>query len=312
MNMQHLKYVVAVADAGSVKKAAEKLCMNQPNLSRAVKEFEEELGFAVFSRTPKGMVVTEEGEEFIKRGKKLLGQMEELEEFYKSERRDVLRFSLSAPRVSYIARAFERFAQKTDPERESELYYRETNSMRAINNILNSECRLAIVRYASEYDVYFQKMAKDKSLSYELIKDFERVIVMSKNHPLAQKDAVSLRELYDYTELAYADPYVPSVPSIDVKRTEFSDKVKKKIFLFERASQFDLLEHNSGTFMRSSPLPRDFLEKYSLVQKRIVEKTRRYRDVLLSRAGYELTKLDKQFLDELKKVRDETWNDFPE
>ena len=58
MNILHLRYAVEVASTGSINKAAENLYMNQPNLSRAIKELEENLGIAIFERTTRGMIVT--------------------------------------------------------------------------------------------------------------------------------------------------------------------------------------------------------------------------------------------------------------
>ena len=56
MNILHLKYAVEVAKAGSLSKAAEALYMNQPNLSRAIKELEASLDITLFGRSAKGVV----------------------------------------------------------------------------------------------------------------------------------------------------------------------------------------------------------------------------------------------------------------
>ena len=61
MNILHLKYAVEVADTGSISRAAENLFMNQPNLSRAIKELEASLGITIFERTTRGMLVTPDG-----------------------------------------------------------------------------------------------------------------------------------------------------------------------------------------------------------------------------------------------------------
>ena len=65
MNIIHIKYAVEVANTGAINKAAEKLLIAQPNLSRSIKEFEADLGIAIFDRSSKGMVLTPAGEEFI-------------------------------------------------------------------------------------------------------------------------------------------------------------------------------------------------------------------------------------------------------
>ena len=51
MNLTHLKYALEVEKTGSITKAAENLFMGQPNLSRVIKDLEDETGIRIFSRT---------------------------------------------------------------------------------------------------------------------------------------------------------------------------------------------------------------------------------------------------------------------
>ena len=76
MNLMHLKYVVEIDKTRSISKAAENLYMGQPNLSRSIKELEQSLQITIFKRTPKGIEVTPDGEEFIQYAKKILADVE--------------------------------------------------------------------------------------------------------------------------------------------------------------------------------------------------------------------------------------------
>ena len=58
MNLLHLKYVISIAENGSINKAAEELHVAQPNLSRVVREMEADLGIRFFHRSSKVMVLT--------------------------------------------------------------------------------------------------------------------------------------------------------------------------------------------------------------------------------------------------------------
>ena len=111
MNILHLKYAVEVARCGSINQAAEALYINQPNLSRAIKELENSLGITIFDRTAKGMFVTPEGEEFLGYAKKILSQIDEVESIYKAGVPIKQRFSISVPRASYISEAFAQFSK---------------------------------------------------------------------------------------------------------------------------------------------------------------------------------------------------------
>lgn len=79
MNLLHMKYAVEIAEAGSINKAAERLYVGQPNLSRAVKELESSLGVSIFDRSSKGMFLTPDGEVFIRSAKNILKQVDEVE-----------------------------------------------------------------------------------------------------------------------------------------------------------------------------------------------------------------------------------------
>ncbi len=67
VNILHMRYAVEVARAGSISRASETLYMNQPNLSRAIRDLEGTLGITLFERTARGMVPTSEGEVFLER-----------------------------------------------------------------------------------------------------------------------------------------------------------------------------------------------------------------------------------------------------
>ena len=240
MNILHMKYAVEVARAGSLSKAAEVLLIAQPNISRSIKELEADLGITIFDRSTKGMFLTPEGEEFISYAKSILKQIENVEAMYKDGSAKKLKFSISVPRASYISDAFAEFS-KTLGSHDAELFYKETNSKRTINNILDHDYKLGIIRYAENYDKYFKAMLEEKGLSYELITEFSYRLIMHKDSYLAQIEDITFDDLTDYIEIAHADPYVPSLPLSKVVKEELPDNIGRRIFVFERASQYDLL-----------------------------------------------------------------------
>lgn len=298
MNFVHLKYAIMVAETGSISKAAEKLYVAQPNVSRGIKELEQELGITIFERNSKGIVITPDGERLISYGKKLIHQMDEMEKTFKEHKKKNV-FSISVPRASYIADAFVKFSETLKNVDDVEVFYKETNAYRVINNILNEDYKLGIVRYAVNHDTYFKDMLAKKELKYELITEFKYVLVFSKNSPLAQNEKVYYNDLKYFIEIAHADPYVPSLPMIELSKTEFTDEIRRRIFVFERASQFELLSKNEETFMWVSPVSNDMLERYNLVQVECADTTKVYKDLLIYRENYKLSNLDKDFITEL-------------
>lgn len=302
MNILHMKYAVEVAKVGSLNKAAETLLIAQPNISRSIKELEADLGITIFDRSSKGMFLTPEGEHFIGYAKNILKQIEQVEDIYKNGAVKKQKFSISVPRACYISEAFAQFSKNLsfDP---AEIFYKETNSQRTINNILNHDYKLGIIRYAENYDKYFKAMLEEKGLSYEMVAEFSYSLIMSADCPLAELDEITFEDLTDYIEIAHADPYVPSLPLSKVVKEELPDNIDRRIFIFERASQFDLLSENPDTFMWVSPAPEKVLNRYNLVQRKCVDNKKIYKDVLIYKNGYKLTKLDKLFITELCESR---------
>lgn len=303
MNILYLKYAVEVARVGSINKAAEELYVAQPNLSRAIKELERDLGITIFDRNSKGMTLTHDGERLIQYGKKILRQIDEVEGLFRDQQGQKSVFSISVPRASYISHAFAEFSRRLSAEKCCEIFYKETNALRAINNILRADYRLGIIRYADQYEKYFGDLLEQKNLSGELVTEFRYVLLMNRNSPLARLGEIRYEDLRDYIEIAHADPYVPSLSLAEVRREELPDDIKRRIFVFERASQFDMLSANEQLYMWVSPVPDETLRRYDLVQRVCPDNTKIYKDVLVHLADYHLTELDKCFITELCKSK---------
>ncbi len=270
-----------------------------------IKELEASLGVKIFERSAKGMGLTSDGETFIRYAKTILRQVDEVESIFNGSGSVKKRFSISVPRASYISDAFARFSHSLTNEAEAEIIYKETNSLRAIKNILHEDYKLGIIRYAENYDKYFKTMLDEKDMQYEMITEFSYVLAMSRDNPLASAEKITFDALKDYIEIAHADPYVPSLPLSQVRKEELPDNIGRRIFVFERASQFELLSENPETFMWVSPIPQKLLDRYDLVQIPCEENKKIYKDILIYKRDYKLTVLDKAFIDELCKSKRE-------
>ena len=304
MNILHLKYAVEISKTKSISKAAENLYTGQPNLSRAIKELEENLGITIFRRTSKGITVTPEGEEFLQYAKPIISQVDAIENLYKNGKTGKQSFSVCVPRTTYISYAFSEFAKYIKTDTPADIFYKETNSMRTINNIVREDYNLGIIRYQSAFDKYFNSLFEEKRLDSELITEFSYVLLLSKKHPLADKEVIVPKDLSDYIEIIHGDPYVPSLPLIDVKKAELSEYVDKRIYVFDRSSQFEILSSVPNTFMWVSPIPQKLLSSFELVQKKVIADKKIYKDVLIKRKDYKLSELDRRFIKEVTAAKE--------
>lgn len=80
MTLQQLKYVVTVAETGTITNAAKKLYISQPSLTNAIHELEKEMNIVIFQRTNKGIVLSREGEDFLGYARQVLEQAAILED----------------------------------------------------------------------------------------------------------------------------------------------------------------------------------------------------------------------------------------
>ena len=82
MTLQQLHYVLVIAEAGSLNRAAEQLYLSQPSLTSAVRELEKELGIVLFNRSGRGVTPTQDGAEFLLYARQLYHQYESLMDKY--------------------------------------------------------------------------------------------------------------------------------------------------------------------------------------------------------------------------------------
>ena len=80
MELRHLRYFAAVADAGSVSRAARRLYVTQPALSRQIQDLERDLACRLFDRIGRRIVLTKDGDEILERTRRLLADAEALRE----------------------------------------------------------------------------------------------------------------------------------------------------------------------------------------------------------------------------------------
>jgi LysR family hca operon transcriptional activator len=76
MELRHLRYFVVVADAGSLRVAAQKLNTSQPSLGRQIRDLEDEVGAQLLTRSARGIELTPAGRAFLEHARTVLSQVE--------------------------------------------------------------------------------------------------------------------------------------------------------------------------------------------------------------------------------------------
>lgn len=311
-NIGQLRYAIEVERVGSISKAAENLYMGQPQLSKAIRELEEEMGIVIFNRTPRGVIPTPKGNEFIAHAKRIVEQADEFEALFKNSGSSRQIFNLSVPRANYAIDAFMRFVSEFSRESVISINYKETNATEAIRNVFETTNNIAVIRFQNKYRKYFINALAERDLKYIPIWTFSRLILLSSDDELADRDIIRISELSQYIELIHGDNLVPGLPAAEARRLSKENEERHTIAVYERASQLEMLMRMKKTYMCVSPLTKEMLAKCSFVQKKSDLPDNRYTDVLIYRNAYRFSETDSRFIEILRETTLQVKNDTPE
>lgn len=296
MNLSYLKYAVEVEKTGSITKAAQNFYMNQPHLSKIIRELERDLGSPIFDRTSRGMVPTKRGEEFLRYAKAILVQEEQIESLCTKNSRQILEVTLSVPRATYISYAFTSYLKALGNPPSVNLHYRETNSKDTIRSIADKTFDLGIIRSQTLYESYYLKMLQNENLEHKELWEFSCNVLISPNHPLALKENLTYLDFAGYTEIVQGDIQTPSFTFEAQDASATVGNSRRTISIYDRGSQFELLRELPSSYMWTSPVPGDCLTKQGLLQRACSCPGNRYKDLLVYRNGYQLSEDEKAFL----------------
>ncbi|RDU24150.1 LysR family transcriptional regulator [Anaerosacchariphilus polymeriproducens] len=202
MTLQQLKYVVTVAEKGTISEAAKSLFISQPSLTNSIKELEQEMNINIFSRTNKGIVISNEGDEFLGYARQILEQSELLEDKYKVSKKHRKRFSVSTQHYSFAVNAFVDVI-KMYGEEQYDFTLRETQTFEIIQDVSLLKSELGILYTCSTNEDIILKMLKQNDLKFQELFVAKPHVFIRSRHPLAKFENITLEQLKDYPYLSF-------------------------------------------------------------------------------------------------------------
>jgi LysR family hca operon transcriptional activator len=196
MELRHLRYFVAVADAGSLTVAADKkLHTAQPSLSRQIRDLEYEVGVPLMNRSVHGIELTAAGRAFLDHARLALTQAEAAAE--------------AARRAAQHAKPT--FAMGFQTGQEIDWLPRATSVLR--DELLNIEIRvssdhsttLADDLQRGKLDIAFLRREQKPDLEYKTIKKEPLVVFLPSDHPLAEHKAIDPHDLVGETFIGISE-----------------------------------------------------------------------------------------------------------
>ena len=202
MTLQQIYYALTIAEVGSMNKAAEKLIISQPSLTGAIRELERYAGIAIFFRTSKGVVPTNEGAEFLTYARQVYQQYELLREKY-GESGDIKRkFGVSTQHYSFAVKAFVEMVKRFDA-RNYEFAIRETKTYEVIQDVGTLRSEIGIL-YLSHFNrKIIEKILFENELTFHPLIDCNAHVYLWKGHPLAEEKSIRFEQLHPYPCLSF-------------------------------------------------------------------------------------------------------------
>jgi DNA-binding transcriptional LysR family regulator len=202
MTIQQLKYAVTAAEKGTMSEAAQFLFIAQPSLTNAIRDLEKELRITIFHRTNKGIIATNEGEEFLGYARQILQQVGLIEEKYIDGKSRKQIFSVSAQHYSFAVNAFVDVI-KTFGSQSYDFTLRETQTYEIIQDVSRLKSEVGILYLSRENENIIGKIITESGLIFEELFTASPHVFISYRHPLAEKECISLYDLKNYPYLCF-------------------------------------------------------------------------------------------------------------
>ena len=202
MTLQQLTYLVTVAECGNITDAAERLFISQPSLSAAIHNLEKEMGVTAFVRSNKGVSVTREGEELLSFARMLLEQADIKQEHYGVAKKRVPKFCVSCQHYSFAVNAFVEVVKEYDADQYS-FILRETQTGEIIDDVASGKSELGLLYLSESNETVLTKLLRRNELVFEELFTATPHVFINKDHPLADRERITLDELKPYPYLIF-------------------------------------------------------------------------------------------------------------
>ncbi|HAK39656.1 transcriptional regulator, LysR family [Streptococcus infantarius subsp. infantarius] len=200
MNFQQCRYVEVVARVGSFSQAAKELYMTQPNLSCSIKDLENELGVQLFTRSNTGARLTEDGHDFLKYAKRIIGELDLLQQRYHDEFKKS--FTVASHHYDFLSIPLAKVAQEFKQDYQ-EFQTIETTTKKVLDSVASFEADLGIIYLDDENEHILTSALQYHDLEFTSLGEFPTRVFLRRDHPLAHKSVISETDLKGYNQIRF-------------------------------------------------------------------------------------------------------------
>ena len=202
MTLQQLRYLIAIAEYGSINAAAQNLYASQSNLSTAIKELEQELGITIFTRSNRGVTLTNDGTELLGYARQVVEQADMLEERYANKGSSHLRLAVSTQHYAFSVQAFVNVVEACEGD-DYEFIMRESTTAEIIDDVRAFRSEVGVLYTDSFNRRVLEKAFDDANVVFSPLFEANVHVFVGEQHPLAVRSLLEPEDLEPYPRYAF-------------------------------------------------------------------------------------------------------------
>lgn len=294
MTIQQCKYILKVAEYGSLNEAAKQLFVAQSSLSVSIKSLEQELNIKIFERAGGGVYLTEAGTEFVQYARQIVEQNDFIINRY-AENKPCGHLYVSTQHYDFVADIFGKLLNEIKEEC-YRFFLREMKTYDVIYETETAYCDIGIIAIKDKERSIMERYINQRGLTFAPLINAMPHVYVRKEHPIANYTVITNGLLYKY-------PYV-SYEQGEHNSTFFTEEITyissdKHVEISDRATLMNILLATDSYTVGTGIMP-------SLLNEgRIVsipyESEDFYTIGYILRADRNLSELTKRFIELLKK-----------
>lgn len=195
MNIQQLRYVVAIANSGTFREAAEKMYVSQPSLSISVRDLEKELGFKIFRRTSSGTFLTRRGMEFYEKAQELVKGFDVFQNQYANPEEEKDEFSIASQHYDFLPPTITTFSQRYPDYKNFRIF--ESTTVQILDEVAQGHSEIGIIYLNNQNQKGIMQRIEKLGLEVIELIPFQTHIYLREGHPLAKKKELVMDDLVD-------------------------------------------------------------------------------------------------------------------
>lgn len=298
MTLQQLKYALTIADCNSINEASKQLFISQPSLSETIRELETELGFDIFLRSNRGIVITPEGEEFLGYARQVTEQFGLLKSKY-IDKKTKEKFSVSTQHYTFAVQAFVETVKKTGME-QYEFAVHETTTTSVIENVKNFKSEIGVLYQNDFNEKVLNKMFRENGLEFVELFQSDTFVYLWSRHPLAGQQVISMEELDEYPCLSFDQGKNNSLYLAEEMKSTYD--YRRLIKANDRATLLNLMRGLNAYTLCSGIICADLNgDDYMAIP---LKETEKMRIGYLKRKGVKISPIGEIYIEELKKYKE--------